>query len=230
MLANLLTNLARKPIIYSMTGTGGNDATLDGLADEGHIADDVEQLVAGALILPLQGLVLDISQVGSIAMLHMQHIGQRVKALLSGLALINNDSVVQIATLNQVGLKQGLNIAHEDKGACWSNLGSIFCYVIYGGKLAVDELRLERAHCGERHLIVGQNGDARTGFFVLDLNLLANDIPVFGGILLLNAYLLNLLHILDGRAVEDGELRTVDLNETVVDSQCIEGRKTVLNG
>ena len=37
-------------------------------------------------------------------------------------------------------------------------------------------------------------------------------------ILLLDANLANLFHVLDGRTIEDGELRTVNLNQTVVNA------------
>ena len=61
MLANLLTDLSCELIINGMTWTSGNDATLDRLANEGHVANDVKQFVTGALVLPLQWLVLNIA-------------------------------------------------------------------------------------------------------------------------------------------------------------------------
>ena len=94
MLTNLLADFARELIINSVTGTGGNDTALDWLANQSHVANDVKQLVTGSLVLPLQGLVLDVTQVGGIAMLNVEHVSQHVKALLSGLAFVDNDGVV----------------------------------------------------------------------------------------------------------------------------------------
>ena len=151
-------------------------------------------------------------------MLYVQHICQHVETLLSGLTLVDDDGVVQVAALDEVCLQQRLDVTNEDKRTGTGNLGGVFLGVVDGGKLRADELRLEGAHCRDGEFLIGQDGDARTRVLVLHLNLLADDIVVLGGILFFDAYLLNLLHILDGRAVEDGELRTVHLNQAVVDT------------
>ena len=67
VLADLATHLAGELVIDGVSRTGGDDATLDGLADKCHIADDVEQLMACALVLPYQWLVLNVTQLGSVA-------------------------------------------------------------------------------------------------------------------------------------------------------------------
>ena len=61
-------------------------------------------------------------------------------------------------------------------------------------------------------------GDTRSCIFIFHFKLLADNIPILRGILLFDTDLMNLLDIFDGRAVEDGELRTIDLNQTVVDA------------
>ena len=223
MLLDFPAHLAGKLVVDGMAWPGGNDATLDGTANEGHVADDVEQLVACTLVLPYQGLVLNVAQLCGITMLHVQHVGQLVELFLRNLALVHDDGVVQVAAFDEIGLEQRLNIAHEDKGTCGRNLCGVVIDVVERGKLRVDELRVERAHRGEREVVVGQDRDARAAFLVLYFNLLAYDIPVLGRVQFLNAYLLDFLHVLDGRAVEDGELRAVHLNQAVVHAQCVEG-------
>ena len=47
---------------------------------------------------------------------------------------------------------------------------------------------------------------------------MADDVVIFLCILFLDAYALNLLYIRSSRTVEDRELRTVYLDETVVDA------------
>ena len=71
--------------------------------------------MARTLVVPLQRLVLDITQVCGVAMLYVQHICQHIEALLSSLALIDDDGVVEVTTLDEVGLQQGLNVADEDE-------------------------------------------------------------------------------------------------------------------
>ena len=51
---------------------------------------------------------------------------------------------------------------------------------------------------------------------------MTDDVVVFLSILLLDAYALDLLYIRSSRTVEDRELRTVYLDETVVDVEGIE--------
>ena len=230
VLANLLTHQAGELIVDRMSWTCGDDSSLDGLADERHITDDVEQLVACALIVPLQGLVLDIAQISSVAMLHVQHVCQHVETLLRGLTLVDHNGIVEVATLDEIRLKQRLDVANEYEGTCRGNLRGIFPGIIEGCKLRTDKLRLKGAHRRDGEVLVGQDGDDRTSIVVFHLNLLSDDIPVLRGILLFDAHLFDLIHILDSRSVEDGELRAVHLNHTVVNAQRIEGRETVLNG
>ena len=218
VLANLFAQQTGKLVIDGVTRTGSYDAALNGTADEGHVTDDVEQLVACTFVLPHQRLVLDVAQVGGVAVLHVQHVGQHVEAFLGGLPLVDDDGIIQVTALDKVSLEQRLNVAHKNEGAGTGNLILILQGTVERGKLRVDELRLERAHGCYRETVVGQNSDARTSFLVLHLNFLADDVPVFGGILLLDTHLVNLLHILDGRAVEDGELGAVDLYQAVVDA------------
>ena len=45
-----------------------------------------------------------------------------------------------------------------------------------------------------------------------------------------DAGLAALLHILDGRTIENGELWTIDVNQTVVDTHSVEGGESVLYG
>ena len=161
---------------------------------------------------------------------HLQQVGQIVELLLCDLTLIDDDGVLQVATLDEVCIEKRHNVAHEDKRTGRCNLCGEIANLVDSSKLAIDELRLERAHGGNRELVVGQNGDARTRLFVFYFYLLANDVPVLCCRLLFDAHFLNLLYVHDGRAVEDRELRAVDLNKAVVDTECIECCHTMFDG
>ena len=196
--ANLFAHLSRELIINGMAGTSGNDASLDGFADECHVSYDVEQLMAGTLVLPYQGLMLYVAEVSGIAVLHMQHVGQHVETLLSSLTFIDDDGIVQVSTLDEVGLQQRLNVTYKYESTCRGNLcGKIF-HLVDCGKLRIDEFRFKRAHGCQREFIVRQNGNGGTCLLVLDLYLLANNIPILRCILFYNAYLVDFLNILDG--------------------------------
>ena len=123
-----------------MAGTCGDDATFDGFADKSHVADDVEQLVACTFVLPRQRLVLDVAQVGCVAVLNVQHICEHIETLLRRLTLINDNGIVKVAALDEISLKQGLDITDEHKGTSTGNLAREILHVVEGGKLRVDEL------------------------------------------------------------------------------------------
>lgn len=90
-----------------------------------------------------------------------------------------------------------------------------------GSKLAVDEFALERTHGCDAEVLVRKDGDDRP-IIIFHLNLMTDDVVVFLSILLLDAYALDLLYIRSSRTVEDRELRTVYLDEAVVDAEGIE--------
>ena len=52
MLANVFAQMAGKKVVDRMPGPSGDDAPFDGFAQESHVADNVEQFVAGAFVLP----------------------------------------------------------------------------------------------------------------------------------------------------------------------------------
>ena len=226
--ANFLSQLTGKLVVDGMTGTCGNDTALDGFTDECHIANDVEQFVACTFVLPYQWLVLNVTEFVGIAVLYAQFVCKPVKTLLCGLTLIDNNGIVHITAFDEVCLQQGLNVSYENESARSSNFLGEIIYFVECRKLRIDEFRLERTHGCDGEFVVGKDRNARTGLLVFHLNLLADDVKVFGGILFLDTDLHNLLYILDGRTVENGEFRTVDLYQTVVDAQSIKCRESVL--
>ena len=100
MLTNFLAQQPCELVIDGMTGTGSDDPTFDRTTNQGHVADDVKQLMTSTFVLPHQRLVLDITDLGSIHVRNFQHVGQMVELLLCHLTLIDNDGVIQVTTLD----------------------------------------------------------------------------------------------------------------------------------
>ena len=73
-------------------------------------------------------------------MFNAQHVCQHVEALLCCLALVDDDSVVQVATLDEVSLQQRFDVAYKDKGTCGSYLCREILYLVDGSKLRIDNL------------------------------------------------------------------------------------------
>ena len=136
MLANLLAHHAREHIINSVSWSGGDDAPLDGLADESHVANDVEQLVTGWLIVPHERLMLDVAEIVGIVMLSARQLAQLVEVLLCGLPLIDNDGIVQVTSLDETGQKQLLYLSNKDEGTGSCHFGHELVHAVEGGKLA----------------------------------------------------------------------------------------------
>ena len=221
VLANLLAHEAGELVVYGMAWTRSDDAALDRLADECHIADDIEQFMTCTFVLPLQWTVLDVTQLVGIHVRHLEMVGELVELSLFYLALVNNDGIVQVTTLDEVSLEQRHDIAYENEGTGRSNLLCVCLHLFEGSKLAVDEFTLERTHGCDAEVLVWKNGDNRP-VIIFHLNLMADDVVIFLCILFLDAYALNLLYIRSSRTVEDRELRTIYLDETVVDAEGIE--------
>ena len=174
--------------------------------------------MTGALIIPYQWLMLYISDLVGIHVGNTQQIRQLIHLLLLQLTLVDHDGVVQVTTLDQVGIQQGDDITYEDEGSCRGNLLGVVLHVIKRSKLTADKLRLEGAHGCDREVLIRKDGDARTAGLIFHLYLMTDDIVVFRSVLLYHADLLNLLDIGNGRTIENGELRTVHLYQTVVNT------------
>ena len=79
MLANLLAHEASELVVYGMAWTRSDDAALDRLAVECHIADDIEQFMSCTFVLPLQRTVLDVTQLVGIHVRHLEMGGERAE-------------------------------------------------------------------------------------------------------------------------------------------------------
>lgn len=117
MLSNLLAYEPCELVIHGMARSGGDDAAFDGLSDERHVADDVEKLVTGALVVPHQRLVLDVANLCGVDMWNVEEVGKLVEFLLWNLTLVDDDGIVEVAAFDEIGLKERHDVAHEDE-AC----------------------------------------------------------------------------------------------------------------
>ena len=186
--------------------------------------------MACRLVLPYEGLVVEVTEFRGIFVLHVHVVGELVEAFLRNLPFVDNNGIVEVAALDQPGLEQRLNLAHEDEGAGIGNFIGEVLHTVERGELAVDELRVERDHRRDGELLIGENDDGRAGFFVAELDFLLDDVEILGGILHHDAYATDILNIQLGATVENGKFRAVDLYEAVVDAHGIEGGHTMLDG
>ena len=203
---------------------------LEGTADKGDVADDIEQFVACGLVVPAQGLLVDEAVLRDMDAGSAHHVGDMVEVLLVQGRVVDDDGIVEVAALDEVGLDELLNLAHEDECAAGGDLLAEVLEVLKGGVLVAQDGRVVVDFDVHRELVVGEHHQLGAGFLVDDLDFVADDKELLVGGLLHEARLLYLFHELDSAAVEDRHLGTVDLDEDVVDTGGIEGGHAVLDG
>ena len=226
---DLLAHQTCELVVDGVAGAGRDDASLDGLADESHVTYDVEKLVACRFVLPYEGLGLQESQLGGVVMGRSDAVGQLVEFVLRLGLLVDDDGVVEVATLDETSRQHHLDLADEAERTCRSYLFLEVAHVVERSKLRAEDLRLEGNHSRDAELLIGQDGDDAACLVVAHFDFLVNDVIVLGRVLLGDAYAADVLDIDLSRAVEDGHFGTVDLNEAVVDAERVEGCQGMLD-
>ena len=136
MLTDLPAHLARKLVVNRVSGLGRNDTALDRTAYEGHVSDNVQELMTCRLVLPDQGLMIEKSQLLGIPMGHVDIVCELVETLLGHLLLIDDDSIVQVASLDVSGAEQRLYIPQKYESTGSGNLLLKVVAVLQRSKLA----------------------------------------------------------------------------------------------
>ena len=122
-------------VVYRMSRAGGNDASFEGFAYKGQVADEVEQFVTCRFVGPHQRFVVQVAHFGGIAMFHLHHVGQAVELGLRHLLLVDDDGVVEVASLDEASRKQRLNLANEYERAAGCDFRGEIGHVVQRGKL-----------------------------------------------------------------------------------------------
>ena len=226
---------SRELIVDRVAGLVGGEVATDGTAYESHIAEDIEEFVAGGLILPLEGTQLKEAEVRSVAVLYTELVSQFVEVGLRHDAVVDDESVGEVAATDEGHLQKGCYLADKDEGAGRSEVGREASEIVERGRLRCDEFAVvevdgsfdgeaRRRRAGSR-IGLGRRLDAEPAarLLVVILYGFLNGEVVAGFVLLEEAYAVNLLHIEAAAAVEDGKFGTIDLNEAVVDATSIEG-------
>ena len=193
-----------------VAGAGGDYFAEQRTAKESEVTDKVEQLVARRFIVVGQRTVVDISELLDIFVGHIHQIGQTVELFLTHRRIVDNDGVVEIAPLDEIGVDKRLYLTHEDESAARSNLFGEVVKTVESGILIGENRRIEVHHDVDAEMVVGKNNDRRACFLVA--------IIVFFGFKLLKACLLDFLHIDFGTSVENRHLGSVDLDDDIVEA------------
>ena len=115
-------NLLRECGVECVTRFVGNDAAFERASDECDVANHVEQLVASRFVGEHQRLVVDVAQVGYFNWWHSHELRNLVELFLAHWLVVDYDSVVEVAALNEVCIEQSNNFANEHECAAGSNV------------------------------------------------------------------------------------------------------------
>ena len=207
-----------------------HDATFQRTANQRKVAEKVEQFVACWLILIYQRLVVEIAQLAHLLAWHVHQVGKTVEVFFRHFLIVDNDSVVEVATFNEVHLQQRKDFANENECAACRNLTLESRHMLKRCKLIAQNWRIKFNHHVHRQFIIGEDNQRRTGFGVKNLDTLLHHIVFLFLFLLLNAYFFNFIAVDDCATVENWEFGCIHLNQAVVDAGSVEGCQCVLDG
>ena len=88
-----------------------HDAAFQRTANQRKVAEKIEQFVACWFILIHQRLVVEIAQLAHLLAWHVHQVGKTVEVFFRHFLIVDNDSVVEVATLNEVHLQQRKDFA-----------------------------------------------------------------------------------------------------------------------
>ena len=220
----------------------GNEMTTERTAYESHIAENVEQLVAGRFVLPLQGAKLEETQMTCITMFNTEFVGQHVKLLLRHDAVINDKGIAEVAATYQSHLEERNDLTDENESTSCGKVRGEATEIVKMCRLCRDEFTIVEIDGGvNRKTCRGGTGDGVSGqrrlnakptacSLIVILDGLLDGKIIAGGILLEQPDTIELLDEEAATAVKDGEFRAIDLYEAVVDATSKESSHGMLYG
>ena len=185
--------------------------------------------MTGSLVGPSKRLVVDIAQLLGVLMRDADCVGQLVVALLRQFVLIDDDGVVEVASLDKSQVEQRLNLPDEYKRPCRGDFLRELTETVECGELAGQYLGVELNHDVDVEIVV-RHDDDMFSVVTLDFNLFLHDVELSVGFLLLQSRFLYFLYEHGCRSVENRHLWAVELYKAVVDAHGIESRHGMLDG
>ena len=107
----------RQLVVDLMARSGSDDVALDGFADEGEVANHVEQFVSCGLVGVGQRLVVYVAQFADAFVRQTQFVSDAIELCLRHFAVVDDDGVIEVAPLDESVLEEHFDLADEDKGA-----------------------------------------------------------------------------------------------------------------
>ena len=127
---NVLAQYAGKLVVDGVARAGSNDTALDRFAYKCQVTYYVKQFVACRLIVPLQGLVHDVTKFGGIHCGYTHNLTDLVIAFLGHLTFVNDNGVVKVTSLDKAQSQQRLYLTDKDECTALGYLSGEITHVI----------------------------------------------------------------------------------------------------
>ncbi len=209
--------------VHGMSGACGYNASFQRTADERYVAHEIEQFVAGGFIGAGERLGVYETEFGDIARGHVHHVGYAVHLGLLHGRIVDYDGVVEVAAFDKSCGNQRLYFTHKHEGACRSDFRREVGHGVHCGVLVAQHRRIEIDFNVDAELVVGQKHELGTGGGIHHFHFVFHIVEVLVGILLNRTAFENFFHERSRAAVENGNFRTIYLDEAVVDARSVEG-------
>ena len=135
-----------------MPRTTCDNTAFERTAYQGHIAHDIEQFMARRFVFKFQRPVVEITEFTGILMGGSHQVGNMVELFLREFLIVYNDGVVEVASLNQVCMKQRFNFADKHECAAGSDVATERCHIFQTGILVGENRRFIRHHNVDREV------------------------------------------------------------------------------
>ena len=212
-----------------MTGLESRHPGGEESAGEPQVADQVQKLVAPALVREMQLQIVQVAVLADIDPLFSEKAGDPVELLAGDRMLDDHDGVVDVASLDQVVGEEVLQFVEEDERPARGDLGGVVHGWIPGGLLDAEDAGAEVdgdfIRAGVGRLEAHEGARCRVG----DLHRMVQGEHLPGSVLLLQPRAGESLGIVAGAAVQDRDFQIVHLDEGVVHAQARQGGHQVLH-
>ena len=203
--------------------------TLDRTADQGEVADDIEQLVTGGFIVEIQ---LDIVQDATFFHRYFRFLeesGNMVKLFGRNIAVDEHDSIGQITAFDEVTADERLQFMKENKGTARSNLVFKVLEVMQGCMLLVKHSRVILDFNIDFKPVARLNAQFNAQDLVLVGNRLFDDQIVAISVLLDDASFVNGFNKMLCTAIHDRCFFHVNVNQHIIDTHTTQGSQDMLH-
>lgn len=213
-----------------VTWAGCQDLPLQRCADQGKIADQIQQFMPCRLISVAKVDVVENAFFGNFDIGLVKQCGKALQLGRRHLAVHDDDRIADVAALDQACICQCFKLMQKAKSAAISKFSSEVFNVEQRRMLASQHRRIVVNHHRYPEIIHRQSGQIHLSIAFVVVDGLINNKKFAVGLLLMQAGAQECLNEIDARAVHDRGLGPIKIDEAIVDLQTRKRCECMLDG